>query len=388
MSWPLVKLKDCCTVTMGQAPKGDTYNTNDEGHALIAGAGDFGFETPEPKKFTSKPTRLSAKGDIILCIRATIGDVNWSDNEYCLGRGVAGLKPKADLDALYLWYFIKCNKRQLESEGTGSTFKQVSRSHIEHWEIPLPPLPEQKRIAAILDKADQLRQKRQQAIDLADEFLRSVFLDMFGDPVTNPKGWEVKPLGELLDSIDSGWSPKCTPDPADVGQWGVLKLGAVTQGVYLDHENKSLPLDQEPKKELEVKKGDLLFTRKNTYALVAATALVHQTREKLLLPDLIFRLKLSPDSQVLSEYLWGVLSHTGKRKKVQSLAGGAAGSMPNISKANLKMVEIPIPPFKKQQKFKTLLKARYNVASLGSERDAVIDNFFNSLSQKAFAGEL
>ena len=68
-----------------------------------------------------------------------------------------------------------------------STFKQVSRSHIEELEISLPPLEEQKRIAAILDKADALRRKRQQAIDLTDQLLRSVFLDMFGDPVTNPK---------------------------------------------------------------------------------------------------------------------------------------------------------------------------------------------------------
>ena len=69
-------------------------------------------------------------------------------------------------------------------------------------EIPLPPLPEQKRIAAILDKADQLRQKRQQAIDLADEFLRSVFLDMFGDPVTNPKGWEVEDFSRKMCALE------------------------------------------------------------------------------------------------------------------------------------------------------------------------------------------
>ncbi|WP_425375596.1 restriction endonuclease subunit S [Pseudomonas aeruginosa] len=80
---------------------------------------------------------------------------------------------------------------------------------LKSWEIPLPPLPEQKRIAAILDKADSIRRKRQQAIQLADDFLRSVFLDMFGDPVTNPKGWPLKRFGEV-----GTWSSGGTPSRA------------------------------------------------------------------------------------------------------------------------------------------------------------------------------
>ena len=85
-----------------------------------------------------------------------------------------------------------------------TTVAIVSKSKFEELQIPLPPLEEQKRIAAILDKADAIRRKRQQAIQLADDFLRSVFLDMFGDPVTNPKGWEVKHLGDCLDFLTSG----------------------------------------------------------------------------------------------------------------------------------------------------------------------------------------
>src|SRR5690606_38523782 len=145
---------------MGQAPVGSSYNENGEGLALIAGAGDFGQTTPEPKKYTTEASTISKVDDLILCIRATTGDLNWSDKEYCLGRGVAGLRPISHmLDKNYLWHFIGANKNQLSAKGTGSTFKQVSRSHIAEWEIPLPPLPEQKRIAAILDKADAIRRK-------------------------------------------------------------------------------------------------------------------------------------------------------------------------------------------------------------------------------------
>lgn len=78
----------------GQAPKGGSYNVTKRGYPLIAGAGDFGKLTPAPKKYTDAPTKLSMPGDLILCIRATIGNRNWSDKEYCLGRGVAGAKTK------------------------------------------------------------------------------------------------------------------------------------------------------------------------------------------------------------------------------------------------------------------------------------------------------
>ena len=87
VSRPLVKLDDVCQIIMGQAPEGDSYNELGNGLQLIAGAGDFGEMTPLPKKFTTSPSKISDIGDLILCIRATIGDVNWSDKKYCLGRG-------------------------------------------------------------------------------------------------------------------------------------------------------------------------------------------------------------------------------------------------------------------------------------------------------------
>lgn len=105
---------------------------------------------------------------------------------------------------------------------SGSAQPQITGQGLTKVEIPLPPLEEQKRIAAILDKADAIRQKRQQAIELADEFLRSVFLDMFGDPVTNLKGWEVESLSSLI-HVQGGYAFKS----ADFGTEGipVVKIG-------------------------------------------------------------------------------------------------------------------------------------------------------------------
>ena len=112
-----------------------------------------------------------------------------------------------NVDKNYLRYVINSKLNFIIDQAHGGVgLKHITKGRLEAVEIPLPPLAEQKRIAAILDKADAIRRKRQQAIKLADEFLRSVFLDMFGDPVSNPKGWEVKPLKQLA-NITTGNTP-------------------------------------------------------------------------------------------------------------------------------------------------------------------------------------
>ena len=143
MSFPKMRLDKVCRITMGQAPSGDSYNFDGHGLALIAGAGDFGKETPEPKKYTTAAGKRSEEGEIILCIRATIGDLNWSDKEYCLGRGVAGLFGHKDkLDQKYLWHWLKNVAPLLKSKGKGATFLQVTKEDICSLEITLPPLAE------------------------------------------------------------------------------------------------------------------------------------------------------------------------------------------------------------------------------------------------------
>src|SRR5439155_16582316 len=107
------------------------------------------------------------------------------------------LKDRADRRFLSYWFNTTDAGKQIRAAKVTATISNLSLGQIKELEVPLPPLPEQQRIAAILDKADAIRRKRQQALQLADEFLRSVFLDMFGDPVTNPKGWRQRTIDEI-----------------------------------------------------------------------------------------------------------------------------------------------------------------------------------------------
>ncbi|MCX6927715.1 MAG: restriction endonuclease subunit S, partial [Verrucomicrobia bacterium] len=216
----------------------------------------------------------------------------------------------------------------------------------------------------------------------------ALFHKMFGDPATNPKAWPRRRFGEILERIDSGWSPVCETRPAAPDEWGVLKLGAVTTNRYLENENKALPVALDTQPEIEVRAGDLLFTRKNTRELVGACAYVESTRPKLMLSDLVFRLRLKADAEVHPRYLWALLIHPSKRPSIQLLAGGSAGSMPNISKGRLETLAIERPPYRMQTAF---ADAVANFDSLRNKAKQVrddIETLFSALLHRAFSGKL
>lgn len=270
----------------------------------------------------------------------------------------------------------------------GGTRQALNFTQIADFDIPVPPLEEQRRIAVILDKADGLRQKRRLALQKLDSLTQSIFLTVFGDPVSNPKRWPTARMSDVLDRIESGTSPVCLDRQAGSDEWGVLKLGAVTWCEFDQLEQKALPPESMPRAELEVKPGDLLFTRKNTRDLVAACALVYETRERLMLPDLIFRLVLNSDAPVTKEYLHQLLIYPPKRTTIQNLAGGSAGSMPNISKSKLLEVRIELPPLDLQRQFSRMAEKVRKMKHTMTEASKHDDSVFDSLQHLAFRNGL
>ncbi len=157
---------------------------------------------------------------------------------------------------------------------------------------------------------------------------------------------------------------------------------------YNPYENKALPSNEQPDEALEVKPGDLLFTRKNTYELVAACALVRSTPSQLLLPDLIFRFRLRSEAPIDSCFLHQLLINPMKRREIQKLASGSASSMPNISKTKLQTVLIETPPLSLQQEFAQRVEAIEGLKTTHRESLAHLDALFASLQHRAFQGEL
>lgn len=237
------------------------------------------------------------------------------------------------------WQFAEENKK-------GGLPFFLNWKDFARFEFELIPIDQQRKISDLLWAFERAKNAYKDLIKKTDDLVKSQFIEMFGDPANNEKSWPLIPLKECLYGIDSGKSLTCEGHPRAGENPAVLKLSAVTYGEYNSEENKELPTADAFIPELEVHAGDLLFSRKNTREYVGMTVLVKATPKKLMLPDLIFRLLLREN--VRAEYLHQLINHPQYRSVISELASGTAGSMPNISKQRLLVLNIPLPPVEKQ----------------------------------------
>ncbi len=377
ISWPKEKLDKICRPK--QWPTIPTSVMVKDGYPVYGANGKIGFYTEYTHE---RPTLL------ITCRGATCGTLNISEPfSYVTGNAMALDELDEDrVDQKFLFYAL--NQRGLNDVITGSAQPQITRQSLSSVEIPLPPLEEQRRIAAILDKADAIRRKRQESIRLTEEFLRSTFLEMFGDPVTNPKGWGIEKLGNVISSIDSGWSANGTDRSKKPDEWAVLKISAVTSGRFISSEYKAL--DEEipsGRKIIVPKRGDLLFSRANTRELVAATCLVENDQDKLFIPDKLWRV-IPKQDLCTSEYLRYLLAHNKFREQITKKATGTSGSMLNVSMEKVREEPAPIPPISLQNKFAQILWKCFDSRNRIEHSNMNSIDLFNSLTHRAFRGEL
>ena len=292
------------------------------------------------------------------------------------------------LDKQFLRFALNQKLDELIGKAHGGVgLQHVTKGVVEDTEILLPALNEQRRLVDLLSRAEGIVRLRRQAQKRAAAIIPALFLDMFGDPATNPKGWPQNPLGHLLTSIDSGQSPKCHDRLKERGEWGVLRLGAVTTCEYKEEEHKTLPHGIAATTSVEVQEGDLLLTRKNTYELVGAAAYIWETAGRILLPDLIFRLNIADREQLHPLYLWGLLVTTSKRIRLRQLASGSAGSMPNISKERLKTLPIEIPPRDLQAQFANHVEQFRSISLQQSAASIRAEAAFHALLARVFSDD-
>jgi type I restriction enzyme S subunit len=253
---------------------------------------------------------------------------------------------------------------------------------LKNLKIPLPPLNEQKRIAAILDKADAISRKRQQAIQLADDFLRSVFLEMFGDPVTNPKGFTIGTIRDFVGTAKYGSSGKASETE---GEYPMLRMGNITyKGSWDFKKLKYIDLDENDKDKYLAKKGDLLFNRTNSKELVGKTAVFEEEKPMALAGYLV---RVRPNERGNNYYLSGYLNSSHGKKTLMGMCKSIVG-MANINAQELQNIKITLPPIELQNRFEQIVKdVNCKVKKYDNSQNCLGD-LFNSLSQKAFAGEL
>lgn len=237
----------------------------------------------------------------------------------------------------FLLQVLKTENVRILMRGRGANIQNLNQQILGKLMIPVPNMALQQSFVEFVGAIDKSR-----------------FIEMFGDPVSNPKSWDKYLIKDCLIRIENGKSFVCSNQEREGDSPAILKLSAATYGEYLPEENKALLDDDLFNSEVEVREGDLLFTRKNTPDLVGMAAYVYKTPPKLMMPDLIFR--LVPNERINPIFLWQLINCREFRPIIRRAASGSAQSMSNISKERLGKIQIICPPISEQERLLPLMK--------------------------------
>lgn len=291
------------------------------------------------------------------------------------------------LDRKYLAYYLRSEQfvRWVNEQVAGAKMPRVSMKIFWEHEIPLPPLEEQKRIVTILDKADAIRQKRQQAIALADDFLRSIFLDMFGDPVTNPKGWERIKLGDLISSGPTNGLYK--PSSAYGSGTRILRIDGFYDGVLSEQKNfKRVEISKEEVSRFSLIERGIVINRVNSPEYLGKCAFIDKLHESTVFEsNMMF---FTVDEDLLNPvFLTQQLQMPNIKHQIKNCSKDAVNQS-SINQQDVKSFEILFPNVELQNDFEAIVNEVVRGRKRVSNGLSLTEVLFNALSQKAFFGQL
>ncbi len=341
-------LSEVAEIIAGQSPPSSTYNSEGDGVPFFQGKADFGELFPTIRAWCTEPKKMAKEGDILISVRDPVGPTNVCSTDACIGRGLSAIRAGDQLFSKYLLHYLRYIEPILSRQGVGSTFSAITQKDLRKIQIPLPPLEEQKRIASILDKADELRQKRKKAVEKLDELAQSIFLDMFGDPVTNPKGWEIHKFSSVgvLKRGKSKHRPRNAPELLG-GPYPLIQTSEVANsGGYITHYSQTYS---------EIGLRQSRMWPKGTLCITIAANIA---KTGILLLDACFPdsiVGFTPNNLSNAEYIRILL--TFLQRMIEDRAPESAQK--NINLKILGDLDIPIPPIDLQLKFSSIIRLLY-----------------------------
>ena len=393
MSWPVATVGEVCEVVSGATPRTGKPEFWD---------GNVPWVTPKdlselgqkhlsdtPRKITkaglkSCSARMLPAQSVLFSSRAPIGLVAINTIPVCTNQGFKSLVPRFDLVSPdFLFWWLKAQEKHVQSKGRGATFKEVSKKIVEDLQIPLPPLPEQKRLAGILDAADALRAKRREALAQLDTLLQSTFLDMFGDPVTNPMGWTKVRSGELF-----LLPPKIgTITPAAGRGYLVVRVGEVGESRIAFERCGRVEISEKDFAKFRLERGDTVIARaigsKNHLGKASFFA---DFDEATVIDSHVMRLRPDP---IKCDGLWFYsLISSDRGKFLLQQTGGATAVQFNINAKQASSVQVALPPLDLQHRFAAIVESVEQQKASQRTHLAELDTLFASLQSRAFRGDL
>lgn len=372
-------LGDVAEFVMGQAPPGKACNLAGEGTPFVK-AGEFTGQRPIIREWTTKPLKYGSRTDVFVCVvGATAGKINLGI-DCAIGRSVAAVKPRAsELSQFYLYRFLQTQVQRLRGNSQGVAQGVITREMLHSLQIPLPPLPEQKRIAAILDAADALRAKQRESIEQLDSLTQATFLEMFGDPVTNPKGWPREALHDVGRVITGNTPSRGRAEfYGDAIEW--IKSDNINTPSFT-LTNASEGLSELGRLEARIApKGSVLITCIAGSRHCIGNAAVADR-------EVAFNQQINafvPGPRLTLWYAFGFFL-TGK-SLVQASSTNSMKGM--VSKSAFNAISMPVSPLPLQTRFASIVESIEVQKTRLTAHLAELDALFASLQSRAFNGEL
>ena len=372
-------LKELVDIQMGQSPESKFYNYDKIGLPFYQGKADFGRINPTPKMWCSKSKKEAKPNDILISVRAPVGDLNINKEQSCIGRGLAAITCKSDVDMMYLYYHLKYLKPQLRHISTGSTFESINRSQLENLIITYKSYAKQIKISNTLNVVQRQIEVKENLLSLCDLLIKSRFVELFGDIELNEKKWKKIKFDELIKSANNGLARRGNNKDGNI----VLRLIELQENSINYSSPNRIFLTDDEKKRYRLLDGDLLFARVNGNPNnVGRCAPFYECEEQVYHNDHIIRTSCDKSQldSVFAAYLFN--SEYGKNrisKKIKTSAGQYT-----INQEGLKSIEIILPPIVIQYSFAKFVK---QINKLKSDVQKSIDEtqlLMDSLMQEYF----
>lgn len=333
-----IALKNICKINMGQSPDSSSYNDNKDGIPFFQGNADFGEKYPVTRVWCNAPIKVAQPNDILISVRAPIGALNFAKEECCIGRGLAALTPdRSKVSLEFIYWVLKWKKAELNSKGTGSTFKAISRKVLEETLVPAIDFEKQYEYVEILGKTYSVIKKYKKELNCLDGLIKARFVEMFGD-CTN-----MISLSELCLIITDGThqSPKFQHDGIPFILVSNLSKNTVT---YDTDKFISAETYKELYKRTPIEIGDILLSTVGSYG---HPAVVVEDRKFLFQRHIAY---LKPKSDILnSYYMHGALLSPGCQRQIEEKVKGIAQKTLNLSE--IRKIRIPVPSLDLQKQY-------------------------------------
>ena len=323
---------------------------------------------------------MFSKGSLLISIFATLGDVGILNIDAACNQALAGIQVNNNnVDRNYLYYLLKSLKKHFEQIGRGVAQNNINLTILKSTKIPLPPLETQRKIVAILEKADETKKLRTQADGLTSQLLQSVFLEMFGDPMKNPKGWEIKELKEIGFVKTGNTPPRKNPEYyGNCIEW-IKSDNINTPYTYLTKSEEMLSEEGAKVGRTAHKNSVLVTCIAGSISCIGNVAIADR--------DVAFNQQINaiiPKEHINVFFLYYLI--LSSKIYIQNSSTQAMKGM--ISKSAFESLRFICPPCHLQDKFGKYAEEVEKLKNHQKQSQQEIDNLFNALMQKAFKGEL